>query len=318
MSAILHDRTPTAQPGSPDVRRRGRSRGRGQGHPLAPYLFISPFYILFGLFLLVPIVIGFYLSFTDWAGFGAPQFTGLANYQRLFRDDQFYQSLLNTLFFVLVSMLIVVPAALLVAQALHARGLRARDMFRLIYFTPIVLSPIVIVLIFQLIFDKNFGLINAVLRAVLGLGGIDWLGSAWWARVSVSILIIWRWTGYLVIFFLAGLQGVPAELLEAAQIDGAGPVKRFLNVTLPALRPVTAFVVVTSLVGSAQIFEEPYLLTGGGPNNATLSIAQYIYREAFQRQEIGYASSAGVVLFVIVFIIGQAAMRLLGVGRGER
>jgi ABC-type sugar transport system permease subunit len=129
------------------------------------------------------------------------------------------------------------------------------------------------------------------------------------------MLIVWRWTGYLTIFFLAGLQGVPRELHEAAQIDGAGPVKRFLNVTLPALRPVTAFVVVTSLVGSAQIFEEPWLLTQGGPNFATLTTAIFIYRAAFQRQDIGYACAAGVVLFGIVFVIGQAASRLLGVGR---
>ena len=188
-------------------------------------------------------------------------------------------------------------------------------MFRVVYFTPIVLSPIIIVLIFQLFFDKNFGLLNAVLTAVFGLGGIDWLGSSWWARISVAILVVWRWTGYLVIFFLAGLQGVPRELHEAAEIDGAGPVKRFLNVTLPSLRPVTAFVLVTSLVGSAQIFEEPYLLTQGGPNFATLTIGIFIYRAAFQRQEIGYAAAAGVVLFAIVFVIGQVANRLLGVGR---
>jgi multiple sugar transport system permease protein len=209
----------------------------------------------------------------------------------------------------------VVPLALLIAQALNTRGLRGRDMFRVVYFTPIVLSPIIIVLIFQQFFDRNFGLLNAMLRAVFGLGGIDWLGSPWWARISVAILVVWRWTGYLVIFFLAGLQGVPRELHEAAEIDGAGPVKRFRNVTLPSLRPVTAFVLVTSLVGSAQIFEEPYLLTQGGPNFATLTIGIFIYRAAFQRQEIGYAAAAGVVLFAIVFVIGQVANRLLGVGR---
>jgi multiple sugar transport system permease protein len=291
---------------------RGRASWRQR---LAPYVFISPFYILFAVFLLVPILVGVYLSFTEWAGLGSPEVVGLANYTRLFGDPQFYMSLLNTLFFVLVSMGIVVPLALLIAQALNTRGLRGRDMFRVVYFTPIVLSPIIIVLIFQLFFDKNFGLLNAVLRAVFGFGGIDWLGTAWWARVSVAILVVWRWTGYLVIFFLAGLQGVPRELHEAAEIDGAGPVKRFLNVTLPSLRPVTAFVLVTSLVGSAQIFEEPYLLTQGGPNFATLTVGIFIYRAAFQRQEIGYAAAAGIVLFAVVFVIGQVANRLLGVGR---
>lgn len=303
---------PTAEGRVRTPPRRGRAPLRQR---LAPYVFISPFYLLFLLFLLVPILLGLYLSFTEWAGLGTPEVVGLANYHRLFGDDQFYLSLLNTLFFVLVSMLVVVPLALLIAQSLNLRGLRGRDLFRVVYFTPIVLSPIIIVLIFQLFFDKNFGLLNAVGKAVFGLGGIDWLGSPWWARVSVAILIVWRWTGYLVIFFLAGLQGVPRELHEAASIDGAGAIKRFRHITLPALKPVTAFVVVTSLVGSAQLFEEPFLLTQGGPNFATLTVGIFIYRAAFQRQEIGYAAAAGVVLFAIVFVIGQVANRLLGVGR---
>lgn len=301
---------------TPSSGRKGQLRGRAPlRQRVAPYVFISPFYVLFLVFLFVPILLGLYLSFTEWAGLGDPEMVGLDNYQRLFGDKQFFQSLWNTLFFVGVSMLIVLPLALIIAQALNTRGLRGRDAFRVVYFTPIVLSPIIIVLIFQLFFDKNFGLLNGILQAAFGLGGIDWLGSPWWARISVAILIVWRWTGYLVIFFLAGLQGVPKELHEAAEIDGAGPVKRFWHVTLPALKPVTAFVIVTSLVGSAQIFEEPYLLTQGGPNFATLTVGIFIYRAAFQRQELGYAAAAGVVLFIIVFVIGQVANRLLGVGR---
>jgi len=183
--------------GSEVGRRSSRRSSR-----FAPYVFVSPFYVLFGLFLLIPIIVGFYLSLTEWAGFGDPEWVGLDNYERLFSDRQFFQSLRNTAVFVLVSMVIVVPLALLVAQALNARGLRLRDLFRFIYFTPIVLSPIIIALVFQLMYDRNFGVFNAILRAVFGFGGIDWLGSAVWAKVSVSILIVWRWTGYLTIFFL--------------------------------------------------------------------------------------------------------------------
>lgn len=298
------------EPGHPRLRKKRPGR-------FAPYIFISPFYILFVLFLLIPIIVGFYLSLTDWAGFGSPQYIGLANFRKLFSDAQFFQSLRNTLVYVLVSMLVVVPLALLLAQALNARGLKLRDTFRLIYFTPIVLSPIIIALIFQLLYDKNFGIFNAILRAVFGYDGIDWLGSEIWAKVSVSILIVWRWTGYMTIFFLAALQGVSRNLYEAAEIDGAGPAQRFFHITLPSIRPVTAFVVVISLVGSAQIFEEPYLLTSGGPNFATLSVAQFVYRDAFQQQRIGYAAAAGVVLFVIVFIIGQVANRITGVTRSS-
>ncbi|HEY3559259.1 MAG TPA: sugar ABC transporter permease [Kribbella sp.] len=294
----------------PPVRRRARV-----GPRIAPYLFISPFYILYALFLVVPIGVGAYLSFTEWGGFGSPQWVGFANFSRLFSDADFFQSLRNTSIYVALSVAVIVPVSLLVAQALNARGLRGRDMFRLIYFTPVVLSPIIIALVFQLLYDKNFGLINAVLKAVFGFGGIDWLGSPGWAKVSVSILVIWRWTGYLTIFFLAGLQAVPRELYEAAEVDGAGPVARFWHVTMPSLRPVTAFVVVVVLVGSAQIFEEPYLLTAGGPDGATMSVAQFVYRAAFQRQEIGYAAASGFTLFVIVFVLGRLANWALGVGR---
>jgi ABC-type sugar transport system permease subunit len=208
-----------------------------------------------------------------------------------------------------------VPAALFIAQALNARGLRGRDLLRLTYFTPIVLSPVIIALIFTLFYDREFGLLNAALRGLFGAGGVDWLGDPNWAKVSVMLLVLWRWTGYLTIFFLAGLQGVPRELYEAARIDGAGPVRTFFNVTLPMLRPVTAFVAVTVMVGTAQIMEEPFLLTRGGPGEATLSVALFIYREAFMRQDLGYAAAAGVVMFVIVFAIGRTANALFGVGR---
>jgi ABC-type sugar transport system permease subunit len=296
----------------PPVRRSARL-----GPRITPYLFISPFYLLYGLFLVVPIVVGAYLSFTEWGGFGSPQWVGLANFERLFSDADFYQSLRNTTIYVALSVGVIVPASLLIAQALNARGLRGRDMFRLIYFTPVVLSPIIIALVFQLLYDRNFGLFNAVLKAVFGFGGIDWLGDPTWAKISVSILVMWRWTGYLTIFFLAGLQGVPRELYEAAEVDGANAVSRFWHVTLPSLRPVTAFVVVVVLVGAAQIFEEPYLLTAGGPDGATMSVAQFVYRAAFQRQEIGYAAASGFTLFVIVFVLGRLANWTLGVGRSK-
>ncbi len=285
---------------------------------LAPYVFISPFYVLYGLFLLVPVLIGVYLSCTEWAGLGTPRWVGLRNYHDLLADHSFWTSVGNTALYVVFTLCVVVPAALLIAQALNTRGLRGRDLFRMTYFMPVVISPIVITLVFGLIFDREFGLINATLRALFGFGGVDWLGEPAWARVTVVILVLWRWTGYLTIFFLAGLQNVPRELYEAAAIDGAGPVRRFWDVTLPALRPVTAFVGVTVLVNTAQIFDEPFLLTQGGPGESTLSVAMFIFRAGFQRQQLGYAAAAGVLLFVAVFVLGQIAMRALGVGRSSR
>ncbi|WP_425825636.1 carbohydrate ABC transporter permease [Streptomyces fractus] len=300
------DAAPAAPPGG----RTGRAA-------LHPYLFIAPFYVLYVLFMLVPIAVALWLSLCEWVGLGAPHWVGLRNYQHLLTDASFQRALGNTGVYVLVSLLIIVPGALFVAQAINARGVRARDLWRTAYFVPIVVSPIVVALIFGLIFDRQFGLLNSMLRSLFGTGSVDWLGDPVLSKVAISLVMVWRWSGYLTIFFLAGLQNVPRELYEAASIDGAGPVRTFMTVTLPALRPVTAFVAVTSFIGAAQIFDEPYLLTGGGPAEATLSVAMFIYRAAFERQQFGYAAAAGVVLFVVVFTLSRLFNRLLGIGRPQ-
>jgi multiple sugar transport system permease protein len=280
-----------------------------------PYLFIAPFYVLYVLFMLVPVLVSLWLSLTEWVGLGTPQWVGLRNYRLLATDVSFHRALGNTGVFVMIAVFVVVPLALLIAQALNTRGLRVRDLWRTAYFVPIVVSPIIVALIFGLIFDRQFGLLNSVLRALFGTGGVDWLGDPDLAKVSIGLVMLWRWTGYLTVFFLAGLQAVPKELYEAAALDGAGRIRTFTTVTLPALKPVTAFVVVTSFIGAAQIFEEPYLLTGGGPAESTLSVTMFIYRAAFQRQQFGYAAAAAVVLFVLVFGLSQLFNRLLGIGR---
>lgn len=288
---------------------------RRPGRTWAPYLFVSPFYVLYVLFMLVPVGASLWLSLTEWVGLGTPRWVGLRNYRLLVTDISFHRALGNTTVFALVAVCVVVPLALLIAQALNTRGLRARDLWRTAYFVPIVVSPILVALVFGLIFDRQFGLANAVLRALFGTGGVDWLGDPSLAKVSIALVMLWRWTGYLTVFFLAGLQNVPRELYEAAALDGAGRLRTFATVTLPALKPVTAFVVVTSFIGAAQIFEEPYLLTGGGPAESTLSVTMFIYRAAFQRQQFGYAAAAAVVLFVLVFGLSRLFNRLLGIGR---
>ena len=281
----------------------------------APYLFIAPFYILYSLFMVVPVFAAIYLSLTEWVGLGTPQWVGLANYANLVHDTSFGTALANSLVYVLVAVLLVVPCSLLIAQALNVRGLRARDLFRVTFFVPMVLSPIVIALVYSLLLDTDYGLLNAVLRALFGIGGFDWLGDPTLAKVAISFVLLWRWVGYLTIFFLASLQAVPKELYEAAAIDGAGMLRRFTAVTLPAIRPVTAFVVVTSFISAAQLFDEPYLLTHGGPGEATLTVAMFVYRAAFERQQFGYAAAAGVVLFVVVFGVSQILNRALAIGR---
>ncbi|WP_432519761.1 carbohydrate ABC transporter permease [Kineococcus sp. SYSU DK006] len=283
----------------------------------APYAFIAPFYVLFVLFMLVPIIASIYLSLTSWVGLGTPEWVGLRNYANLFTDSSFRKALVNTLVYVAVAVVVIVPVSLLLATALNSRGLRARDAFRATYFVPMVVSPIIVALIFSLVFDRNYGLANSVLQALFGIGGIDWLGDPTIAKVAICLVMLWRWAGYLTIFFLAGLQNVPKELYEAAALDGAGWWRSFTSVTLPALKPVTAFVAVTSFISAAQIFDEPFLLTQGGPSDQTLSVAMFIFRAAFQRQQFGYAAAAGVVLFVVVFLVSQGFNRLLGIGRSS-
>ncbi|GAB2588073.1 sugar ABC transporter permease [Streptomyces capparidis] len=302
--AKLRPRTLRAAPG----RRRGS---------LHPYLFIAPFYVLYALFMLVPIGVSVYLSMCEWVGLGSPRWVGLRNYRHLLTDPSFHRALGNTAVYVLVGLVVIVPASLLIAQALNSRGLRARDLWRTAYFIPMVVSPIIVALMFGLIFDRQFGLMNALLKALFGVGGVDWLGDPTMAKATIALIMVWRWTGYLTIFFLAGLRNVPRELYEAAALDGAGRIRTFFSVTLPALKPVTAFVVVTSFIGTAQIFEEPFLLTGGGPSESTISVAIFIYRAAFERQQFGYAAAAGVVLFALVFGLSQLFNRLLGIGRAS-
>ena len=291
-------------------------RGGGQRRRMwAPYAFIAPFYVLYLLFMIVPILVACYLSLTEWVGLGTPEFVGLRNFADLARDTSFHTALANSTLYILVSVLVVVPCALLLAQALHTRGLRARDLFRVTFFVPMVLSPIVIALVYSLLLDTQYGLVNSVLKALFGGGGVDWIGDPDWAKATVSLVLLWRWVGYLTIFFLAALQAVPRDLHEAAELDGAGAVRSFFTVTLPAIQPVTAFVVVTSFIGAAQLFDEPYLITNGGPGEATLSVAMFVYRAAFQRQQFGYAAAAGLVLFVVVFAVSQLLNRLLAIGR---
>ncbi|QHC68129.1 ABC transporter permease subunit [Rathayibacter sp. VKM Ac-2759] len=302
--------------GSPlDAARATKRKRLNTSGGSAPYLFIAPFYVLYALFMIVPVGAAVFLSLTEWVGLGSPEFVGLANYGNLISDTSFGVALVNTLIYTLIAVFVIVPCSLLIAQGLNARGLKARDLFRLTFFIPMVLSPIVIALIYSLIFDRSYGLLNSLIRAVVGVGDIDWLGDPTLAKVAIGFVLLWRTVGYLTIFFLAALQAVPPELYEAAELDGAGVLGKFRNVTLPAIRPVTAFVVVTSFISAAQLFDEPYLLTRGGPGEATLSVSMFIYRAAFERQQFGYAAAAGVVLFVVVFAVSQILNRALAIGR---
>ncbi|MFE6736565.1 carbohydrate ABC transporter permease [Microbacterium sp. NPDC057650] len=280
----------------------------------APYLFVSPFVIVFLAFTVGPALFAVYLSLHDWSGLGSFTFVGLENYVTLFTDTDFQAAAANTAVYMIASLLLVLPLALFVASLLNQRGLRFRNLFQTVYFLPMILSPVIVSLVFNIVFDKDAGLLNAALSAVLGVPPIGWLNDPAWVKVSIILVLIWRYTGYLVIFFLAGLQGVPQELYEAVALDGGGPVRAFTAVTLPSLKPVVAFVAVIVTAGSAQIFEEPYILTKGGPGTSSISVSMYLYRVAFDQGHFGLAAACGVVLFIVIFGLGRLLTWAFGIG----
>ena len=286
-----------------------------------PYIFISPFYILFFIFFLGPTVAAFLMSFQEWTGVKSVNWIGFANYLQMFKDHVFQAAVLNTIFYVVVNTLILIPLPLLLAVALNARMTRAKGLLRTIFFSPYLTAPVAISLVFLTLFDWHYGLFNQVLKSLgLTADGINWTGSQEWVKVAVSIVLIWRWTGYNMVYFLAGLQTIPPELYEAATVDGADDPAKFFYITVPMLRPVLLFVGVVSTIGAAQIFDEPTMLTGpsqmlGSPGFSSLSLAQEIYREAFTKFNFGYAAAISVLLFIALSTISWLQFRFLRGGR---
>jgi multiple sugar transport system permease protein len=279
----------------------------------APYFFISPFFILFAIFFLLPTVAALVLGFFRWSSLGVPEFFGLRNYQRLFADPIFWKAVKNTVFYSGVSLFVIVPLGLLEALALNSPRLRFRTLWRAIYFAPIVTSTVAISLVFRQLYNTQYGLINQFLLALGGMP-IAWLEDGSYVKLAVMGVVLWRWTGLISVYFLAGLQSIPEELHEAAAIDGANEIQRFFHITLPLLRPVTLFVSVIVLIGSLQIFDDPQVLFGtanpGGPANAGLSIVQYLYGRGIGQLLYGYASAVGLFLFVIIFSLSLFQFRV--------
>ena len=274
----------------------------------APYFFISPFYILFAIFFLFPTLFALVLGFFKWSAMGTPEFFGLRNYERLFSDPIFWQSVNNTIFYSAGSLFVVMPLALLQAMALNSKRLKLRVLWRAIYFAPIVTSTVAISLVFRMLYNNEYGLINNVLTSV-GVTPVDWLGNAEAVKVAVMGVVLWRWTGLLAVYFLAGLQSISEELYEAAEIDGANSVQKFRFVTIPMLSPTIFFNVVLAIIAALQVFDAGYVLTRGGPNDATLFYMINLYERAFQLVQLGYASALAWILFIIIMAITLLVIR---------
>lgn len=273
-----------------------------------PYLFILPFFVLFLVFQLIPIIWTVYISFTQWRGIGDPQFIGLDNYKKILIDNMFWEALKNTVVYWISGLVLILIFALLIATILNSDLLKGRVFFKTVTFLPNVCAAIAMGLIFRLFFDENAGLINEALQA-FGLSRVPWLTSTQFSKIPVIILNVWRNTPWFTMIILSGLLNIPRDYYEAATMDGAGKWKQFCYITLPSLGNILFFCSVTLTVDSWKLFNESYILPGPGTSNT--SLFQYMYESGFNTFNMGYASSIGVVLIVILAIISviQLAVR---------
>lgn len=260
-------------------------------------------FALVGLIVLTigPIVASFALSFTDWDLLGPPRFVGLRNLQDLVVDKIFWRALQNTIAFTVVSVPLGVALALGLALALN-RKVRGIGLYRTLFLLPLVASNVATSLLWGLMLDPVAGPVNYLLGQA-GLSQPGWLGDAIWAMPAIIIMSVWKGFGFNVVIFLAGLQGIPRELYEAAEIDGAGRSSKFRHVTLPMLSPTMLFVLIIALIASFQVFDATYVLTKGGPQNATITLVYYVYRAGFQQLQMGYASALSYVLFALTLVM---------------
>ncbi|WP_407270955.1 carbohydrate ABC transporter permease [Radiobacillus sp. PE A8.2] len=273
---------------------------------------LLPAILIYLVFAILPILQSFYYSLMEWDGFSEMQFVGFANFSELFQDPLFWNSMKNNIYVVLASVFGQVPIALFIALLLN-RKLKGLKIFRTIGFLPVVLSTVVISLTWSLIYNSENGLINELLRTV-GLGAIaqNWLGDSSWAMISVLVTVIWQFVGLYLIIFLAALQNVPEEVLEAAKIDGASEWTTTWKITVPMIWDTVIVAVILCISGSLKTFDLIYVMTHGGPAHSTDVMALYMFNETFSQLQYGYGSAVSVVIFFFSLILIYVVTKLLG------
>jgi multiple sugar transport system permease protein len=292
--------------------RRAALPGRRK-EALGAYLFLAPGFLLFALVILYPIARALQISLHEWAIVPGvtSEYVGLDNYRRALDDPLFWRALVNTGVYMAATVPAQIALGLAVAVLLDAR-MPARTFFRTVYYIPVITSWVVVSLLFRYLFLTDGGLVNWTLTDGLHVTdeNISWLGGRWSALAAISILGIWKGIGWSMVIFLAALQSVPRELHEASAVDGANAWQRFRAVSLPAIRPVTAFVTILLVIGGFNVFTSVFLITGGGPGDETQVLLTYMYRQAFTFLDFGYASSISFILTLIVFALSLAQLRL--------
>ncbi|SEN29979.1 carbohydrate ABC transporter permease [Lihuaxuella thermophila] len=268
------------------------------------YLYISPFFILFAIFGLFPMLFSFYLAFQKWNGLGTFKYAGLSNLRFVLEDPLFWKSIYNTILFGILGTLPQIIVAIPLAILLNAAWLKLKGFFRMAIFMPYVTSVAAVAIVFSVIFsEQSSGIMNVVL-SYIGLEPVSWKTTEWGVKVAISTMVFWRWVGYNTIIFLAGLQRIPPDLYEAATIDGARPIQQLWHITLPLLKPVIVFVTFLSTIGAWQLFVEPLIFYHriSGVREEAMTVVLYLWKEAFVNSAYGTASATAVLLFIIIAI----------------
>lgn len=273
----------------------------------APYFFIAPALILLLVFSIIPIFVAFFISFTDMSLVGLADWTqinfiSLDNYKEITTDPIFLKSLKNTLFYVIFGVPVVIALSLSLALMINFGKNKLFSVFRMIFYTPAITNVVAVAVVFSYLYNPSFGFLNYIL-SIIHLPSVPWLTNPVVAKISLIILGVWRAVGANMLIFLAAIQGIPKELYEAASLDGASKMQQTLHITIPSLRFSTFFVTVTTLIGWLQFFEEPFVMTNGGPLDSTTSIALFIYRNGFQFSKFGYAAAGSFILFAMIIVV---------------
>jgi multiple sugar transport system permease protein len=288
----------------------------------APYVLLSPFVVLFLVFGLFPLAFSLYLAFQTWeptSGLAAMQFVGLSNFAFALDDEWFWKSLKNTAWLALASGVPQHLVAIPLAVFIHTSFRRLRNGVVGAYFLPYITSTVAIAILFSSLFSTDFGLVNVGLGALFGAEPVDWLGAPQNIKPAIAMIVFWRYVGFNVVLYLAALQTIPKDLYEAATMDGAGRLQQFWYITLPGIKPMIFFGVTLSVIGGLQLFEEPFILTGGrgGSDQSGMTTAIYLYRMAFDFNDFGAASAMSWLLFVVVALLTWATNRAFAPRRGS-
>lgn len=286
---------------------------KGISQSKAPYFFIAPTLILLTLFSLLPILVALIISFTnmdlaglaDWSNIS---FVGFKNYVDVLADPVFVKAILNTLFYVIIGVPLVILCSLAIAIMINFGANRVFKAFRVIYYMPSVTNVVAVAVVWGFLYNPAFGLLNFALDSI-HLPTVPWLQDPIMAKISLILMAVWRGIGLNMIIFIAALQGIPKSYYEAAQLDGASTWKQLIHITIPMLRFAIFFVSITTMIGWLQFFEEPFIMTNGGPLDSTTSVALFIYRNGFQLSNFGFAAAGSFVLFIAIIIITLVQFR---------